>query len=179
MVDIGKRILHIRTQILKIKSQTTFGELVGGSKTTTVSGWERGISDPGAQLLKKMAEMGGVSLDWLLTGKEHQPSFIDSQHLPKSGAGEIISTIAPGNNKAAARIKDQSNRPTVKIPHLKWIVEWMDSYFANNEEQALLFYEQLKDLNPSFVSFIENEKKPTSNDNQNRSLENVSDGTQG
>ncbi len=158
--DIGKRIRQTREGLGL--NQTQFGEKVALSKNM-LSKYETGDSYQRVHILCKISTIGQVSLDWLITGNEKK--------------ADIPLTITPGNDKAKQRLKDQSNRPTSKITHLKWIIEWMDLYFKNNDEQALLFYEDLKDLQPSFTQFIEREKKQTSKDHKDRPLDNLSNGT--
>lgn len=61
---IGDRIKQIR--LMSGVNQETFGKIFG-VKGNTVSRWEKGrLSDE--ETLKKIADYGGVDLDWLLRG---------------------------------------------------------------------------------------------------------------
>ena len=60
--DLGKRILDLRTK--KEMSQNELAEKTETTRTT-VSKWENGSSEPGATQLKKIAEVFGVSIDYL------------------------------------------------------------------------------------------------------------------
>jgi phage repressor protein C with HTH and peptisase S24 domain len=64
---LGKRIESIRKQFGL--SQSKFGKIFKVSQNS-VSAWEKGRSEPEADDLVKLAELGHVTLDWLLTGKE-------------------------------------------------------------------------------------------------------------
>lgn len=61
-MDLGKRILDLRTK--KKMSQTELADLVQTTRTT-VSKWENGDSEPSASQLKKIADVFGVSIDYL------------------------------------------------------------------------------------------------------------------
>ena len=65
LTEIGKRIRKIRGELGLIK----FGEIIGVSKTM-VSHYEDGNIAPRVDTMLKIAEYGGVSLEWLFTGKE-------------------------------------------------------------------------------------------------------------
>jgi transcriptional regulator with XRE-family HTH domain len=68
--EIGKRIREVRTRLGK--SQADFGEVIGGLKKSAVSTYEAGDSMPTVEALSRIAEIGGVSLDWLISGKEKE-----------------------------------------------------------------------------------------------------------
>lgn len=57
---LGERIRKIRGKV----SQADFGATLGVDRTT-VGSWEVGRHEPSLELLIKIADMGGVSLDWL------------------------------------------------------------------------------------------------------------------
>ena len=63
--EIGRRIKGIRMN--KGMTLEEFGKLFGASKSS-VLGWERGDNIPNPERLKKIAEIGGVDLDFLLNG---------------------------------------------------------------------------------------------------------------
>lgn len=64
--EIGTRIRQVRST--KDLTQEAFGRLLG-VKGPAISKYEKGIQDPGAAGLAKIAELGNVSLDYLITGK--------------------------------------------------------------------------------------------------------------
>lgn len=66
---LGKRIAEIRAK-LGNKSQEAFGMLVDGSSKQTINNWESGRNKPSFEQAIKIAELGQVSLDWLLRGEE-------------------------------------------------------------------------------------------------------------
>lgn len=63
---IGERIAEVRKGLGW--KQPQFGDYIGVSKQS-VSGYERGEVFPTIEALTKIAQVGGVSLDWLLLGK--------------------------------------------------------------------------------------------------------------
>ncbi len=63
--DIGKRIRQVRVE--KKLSQVDLGKVLGISGAA-VSKYETGDSDGGAINLARIAEIGSVSLDWLISG---------------------------------------------------------------------------------------------------------------
>jgi len=65
--DIGGRIRKVREGMGL--SQIEFGNLIG-VKGPTISNYEKGETDAGSIPLAKIAEIGKVSLDWLIVGKK-------------------------------------------------------------------------------------------------------------
>lgn len=80
-MTLGARIARIRDKTLKL-NQTDFATLMGVSGASTISNWENDIREPGISYLVKVAELGEVSLDWLLTG-EHKDvtNFVKEQGI--------------------------------------------------------------------------------------------------
>jgi transcriptional regulator with XRE-family HTH domain len=90
--EIGKRIREVRTRLGK--SQADFGEVIGGLKKSAVSTYEAGDSMPTVEALSRIAEIGGVSLDWLISGKEKEiPGLPVVADLYRRG-GSILSPNA-------------------------------------------------------------------------------------
>lgn len=63
--EVGERIRAVRGK----KTQTEFAETLGVKKQNYISRYERGRI-PSPDLLVRIARMGRVSIDWLLTGKQ-------------------------------------------------------------------------------------------------------------
>ncbi|HZR47428.1 MAG TPA: helix-turn-helix transcriptional regulator [Candidatus Manganitrophaceae bacterium] len=61
---VGERIRAVRGK----RTQTEFAKALGVKKQNYISRYERGRI-PSPDLLVRIAEMGRVSIDWLLTGK--------------------------------------------------------------------------------------------------------------
>lgn len=55
------------------KTQTALATYIG-IRVATVSAWKAQNTDPSANLLEKIAEFFGVSVDYLVTGKEYAPA---------------------------------------------------------------------------------------------------------
>lgn len=65
---IGHRIREIRGFDL---TQAEFGRILGLPQTQ-VSKYELGLSEPTVEILLKLKALSGKSIDWILTGSEHQ-----------------------------------------------------------------------------------------------------------
>lgn len=52
-----------------------------GISNMTLSDWKRGVSTPKQDKLMKIADCLGVSVDYLMTGEEKEPSFSDQADL--------------------------------------------------------------------------------------------------
>lgn len=72
--EIGKRIREIRTKKLRM-NQTDFAAVIGAPKQNYVSRYERGRIPGDLEVFIRIAQAGGVSLDWLLTGKNNVKNF--------------------------------------------------------------------------------------------------------
>jgi len=140
-----------------------------GVSEPTISNWETDKKTPTIERLILLADMGKVSLDWLILGK------CSGQQNEKNA--EIPCNIAPGTDMAKQTLVEQSQRATVKSPNLQLIVQWMDEEFGKHERQGLFFYDDIRDRYESFEKFLG--KKRTSEGHYNRELEDLSDGTQG
>jgi len=68
MYTLGERIRRVRDEILKI-NQARFAGMLGFSRIATISDYEKDKRNPDITTLCKIASLGSVSLDWLLTGK--------------------------------------------------------------------------------------------------------------
>lgn len=71
MSNIGPRIKAIRGK----RNQSEFGNMLGVDRTT-VGSWEIGRHEPNLEILRKIADIGGVSMDWLC-GTSNPSSFED------------------------------------------------------------------------------------------------------
>lgn len=67
-VKIAARIQEVRRK--SGLNQTDFGEQLGGLPQTLVSKYERGTIKPPLEFLIGVADLGKVSLDWLVRGKK-------------------------------------------------------------------------------------------------------------
>jgi phage repressor protein C with HTH and peptisase S24 domain len=68
MSSLGERIRHIRNDISKL-NQADFAEKLGFSRVATISDYEKNKRSPDITALRKMAALGAVTLEWLLTGE--------------------------------------------------------------------------------------------------------------
>lgn len=77
-LDIGKRIRAIRASLGMDLSQFS-KRIVPPASATAVSRWERGINKPNNERLKSIAELGNISINYLLTGETILPDNINSK----------------------------------------------------------------------------------------------------
>lgn len=71
--------LSERLKIARIKSnvkQLQVAERIGVQKST-MSGYERGSSTPSPEILMKLADIYGVSVDYLLGAEKKTPLYVD------------------------------------------------------------------------------------------------------
>jgi transcriptional regulator with XRE-family HTH domain len=84
--EVGERIRAVRGK----KTQTEFAEALGVKKQNYISRYERGRI-PSPDLLVRIARMGRVSIDWLLTGKQERAG---AARPPARGQRKATSTRA-------------------------------------------------------------------------------------
>lgn len=82
---VGERIRAVRGK----RTQTEFAKALGVKKQNYISRYERGRI-PSPDLLVRIAEMGRVSIDWLLTGKK--------------GGGKVAA-VAPQQGRGARSVR--------------------------------------------------------------------------
>lgn len=70
-MTISSRIFALLKE--QSKTQTALATYIG-IRVATVSAWKAQNTDPSANLLGKIAEFFGVSVDYLVTGKEYTPA---------------------------------------------------------------------------------------------------------
>jgi transcriptional regulator with XRE-family HTH domain len=155
----GERIRLIRKKLGL--NQSDFGKMLdceGAGKTKgTVSGYETGSINPSLDILAQIVKLGETTFEELVTGKA----------TPLKVA-EITATVQPGNAEAAKRLVDNGKRATVKNYMLRKIVAWMDETFDGQEEQALMFYEDIVRRYQSFSKFVSPELSAREQDGEKR-----------
>ena len=93
-IELGRRLKEARNAAEL--SQEQVAEVIG-SHVVTVSKYERGVQDPNTELLREMARLYGVSVDWLLTGgqgdTETAVRVADPMEGGKLASGEEVELI--------------------------------------------------------------------------------------
>lgn len=107
MKEIGRRIRQIRGEL----SLEEFEKKLGVSKNT-LSNYERGKGNPKAAILFKLAEHGGVSIEWLFTGREPRASMVCEE--PHEHYGDSKKTDDEIFQEYADRIVEQLEREGVE-----------------------------------------------------------------
>ena len=107
--ELGKRIRAARQRLHM--SQAALAELVGAGNQSTVAGWERGRTEPDAEMLARLADILKVSTDQLLGVQSEIPSLpADVADLAKE-----IANLSPSDRAviekvvAALKAEDKSN----------------------------------------------------------------------
>src|SRR3989337_2636429 len=85
MSTLGERIKYVRDGILKI-NQSAFAEMLGFSRVATISDYEKNKRNPDITTLCKMADIGVISVEWLLTGKGSISGPASSGHAKSTGS---------------------------------------------------------------------------------------------
>jgi len=96
-MNIGIRIREIRRK-LDI-NQAAFAQLIGVTQQA-VSFYENGKYEPDAEALEKIAIAGGVSLDWLMTGKTGEEKGRLFRGVQELKTIPIVSKVAAGLDPA-------------------------------------------------------------------------------
>ncbi len=89
MSTLGKRIRYIRTEVLEI-NQTSFAEKLGFSRTATISDYEKDKRNPDIDTLRKIGDISGVALGWLLTGEGAVSIYDRSEPAGAEDAGKTL-----------------------------------------------------------------------------------------
>lgn len=147
-IEVGKKIKNIRLD--KSKNLREFGELISENldekKTISdsiVSRWEKGISIPSAKRLKEIANIGGVSTNYLLYGDEF--SYLDIE--------KKINT-----EKMAKIIKEN-------LAHFLRHYLYYSTYNSNNEKTGELLNLFLNKEDISFDNMLDKMYSLISNEN--------------
>lgn len=93
-LGIGARVKKVR----KTLSQEDFGKILGGFSKSTISKFESDIMIPDMATLKKIADYGNVTIEWLLQGN-YQPiknGETAGEPLTVPAAGRVESDLLAG-----------------------------------------------------------------------------------
>ncbi|MFZ3071796.1 MAG: XRE family transcriptional regulator [Thermodesulfobacteriota bacterium] len=85
MSTLGERIKYVRDGILKV-NQSAFAEMLGFSRVATISDYEKNKRNPDISTLCKMADIGVISVEWLLTGKGSVSVPASPKHAKSAGS---------------------------------------------------------------------------------------------
>lgn len=83
------------------KKQKDLADFVG-AKTTTVSGWTRGISYPRADAMEKIAMFFGVSTSRLVGSSDSSPVLRSSYYELSSEEQKLLDAFRSSDNRARA-----------------------------------------------------------------------------
>lgn len=119
--SLGDRIKFVRLKIMNL-TQDGFAESVGGISKFAVSHWERNNTSPSIAQLKKIGDISGKTVNWLLYGNDHgylitKPGSLIAENVNDYGAGydiPVVSMIAAG----ISELGDEVDRaPKITLPY--------------------------------------------------------------
>jgi phage repressor protein C with HTH and peptisase S24 domain len=122
MSTLGERIKYLRSVTLKL-NQAAFAKKLGFSRSATISDYEKNKRNPDIATLRKIAVLGNVSLDWLLTDEGLVSSYeqVDPQDRGESGM--------PYNNLRGLIKIDVFDRNTAGYPEKFPVGDPVDIFF--------------------------------------------------
>ncbi len=82
-VSVGKRIKYIRTELLDVTQEFFGKELLVCYDKSTVAKWEKGEGVPNTETLLKIAMLGKITVDALITGVDRVAPLLDEKKLDK------------------------------------------------------------------------------------------------
>ena len=121
-------------------SQTQFAEKVLGIKGGNVSGARKSGKIPD-RWFEIMLEKFGITKDELC-----QPPV------------QVVRTVERSLGGGWHNRRKVDHLPTATFENLRWIVEWMNEYYAEHPSESMCLYEELKDRFPSFREFIKKKR---------------------
>jgi transcriptional regulator with XRE-family HTH domain len=124
-LGIGDRIRKIRSAL----TQKEFGKLFG-VVDSAISKWEKGKL-PDEETLKKLADYGGVTVEWLLKGEEtpiiqeHAPELYQAQpvELDVDVLTEIIAAARGYLRQHRQSLNDRSEARLIADLYYYWLTE--------------------------------------------------------
>jgi len=159
MESFGDRLKYIRKN-LKLSQENLSKILYTGSRN--ISNWEKGKSFPREnhiQDIRKLRDMYGVSINWLLTGEggpfengyspESHKQNIINQEFTGAGSGNFgISNVGVSNNKVYTGNSNVTNTNTASKPNIQSNYDITDRLFKLDKmvKEGLLTKEEFKKI---------------------------------
>lgn len=104
---VGERIRSIRGE----RTQTEFAKYLNVRKQNYISRYERGRI-PSPELLVKIADMGKVTIDWLLTGKKTRGAALE---VRESAIPYGKSVISGEMERVLVQLKGSEKKALIKL----------------------------------------------------------------
>lgn len=122
MSTLGYRINHIRCDILNL-NQTAFAERLGFTRIATISDYEKDKRCPDIEALRKIAALGNVKLEWLLTGDgpvSAENVFMDTEARDAGAAyGEGFVEVSVYDAAGIVNLSDFPGSAPIDIIHAR------------------------------------------------------------
>lgn len=137
MATLGNRISHIRKALGL--SQEQFAKKIGLQKAQSISRFEKNERHPRYETLIKIANLGNVSHDWLMTGKEPQErkpesiAFVNAEDIEKEFALVPRREVYAGSGGGAA---NQDTAPLAD--RLAFRTDWIQRELKTNPKSLAL-----------------------------------------
>jgi transcriptional regulator with XRE-family HTH domain len=169
MITLGDRIQELRKNRLGL-TQDEMAERLSVSGGNTISNYEKNLRQPDIDTLIKIADLGSVSLDWLLTGKKevsyisepgrkYVPLSETENHVPTVYEYPIVSQIPAG--RAGIKMLEHPDWKTLDFDPRKYF--WLkidEEYgfsmrpFLRPKEMVLCAYETKKFFDEDMVAVL-------------------------
>lgn len=121
-VPIGNRIKSIRKK-LGLTTKEFGNKIIPPASDSLVSRWERGVNRPNNNRLKQIAELGNISIDYLLYG-------VNEQQLAKEANLFETNYYASNEGLKVPVFVDEGNNVNILI--------WKDNEYLNEEDTKAL-----------------------------------------
>lgn len=131
---LGKRIKNIRKS--RTENQTEFGRIFGAN-ASNVSVWERGINLPNRERIKKIAEIGNITVEELLYGNRKSSNKKKTASMNKDSNSNENSMFDWENmsKKEIEQVTKNSFKRLYELGNIDRKLELWEAYCNNYMEQ--------------------------------------------
>lgn len=147
MRTLAERISYIRE--LKGMNQTEFSKAIGLSeRTANVSGYEKGTNEPSISTCIKIAKLGNISLNWLLTGSSALNPSLEALGNRLKEVREDLLPVELSHSEIAEKLEIS-------------VLEYLDyeDGVKEIEKDILDKYKNLFNINPDWIKHGDTESK--------------------
>lgn len=109
--EVGKRIRNIRQQ-LGLSMEGFAARIDDKAKSGTVSNWETGKNLPNNERLKRISELGNVSLSYLLEGRKYIDDVEKVVYEDKDGEMKLIYT---GHDENEGKLQGEKIKNAIDV----------------------------------------------------------------
>lgn len=152
---VGARIKEIRSE--KGMSQEEFGSLISNAHKSLVSKWEKGQSLPNNERLKKIAELGNISVNELLYGNIHNyVKNIVIKNIENEAGGRLVANTI-------TNVLMITNHWSGSFPDENTVIAALESYQKElqdrKQKEPLCFGKSILNVKNNVIELDENFEK--------------------